>query len=401
MIELEALLRDYLLGLVLIAGGGGEAASRPVQWVHVSDLVDPTPFLTPRTVLLTTGVQFSEGLEAEQANAYVQRLSEAGTTALGVAVGVQWDRIPPTLIDACERVQLPLFRVPYDTPFIAVVRTAARLIEAEAHSAELSRREQTGVSTGLGLRKNLAAAEEALRSAVLKLLLGGQRELAEEVASPLLPRLPRGQVTVLSVVTPLSPKLQAELAPLVAGQAGVFSADHSIGADTRLVAIVEYGELSPLRQLLVRHSVAAGISERASVTELPELLQQAERAAELSLHQQPPAPLAYRPEMHAGVLQLLQGRPEAVRRAGGLLGPLRRHDARHGDDLEHSLLVWLTHHGQTSSAATELGVHRHTLRSRVRTASDLLQRDLDDPGTRAELWAALHIAPHAPGGSTP
>lgn len=54
-IELGELLHQYQLGLVLIAGTDETTASRPVQWVHVSELEDPTPFLTPRTVLLTTG----------------------------------------------------------------------------------------------------------------------------------------------------------------------------------------------------------------------------------------------------------------------------------------------------------------------------------------------------------
>ena len=103
-IELDALLRDYLLGLVLIAGGTGGSDEYPVQWVHVSDLSDPTPFLSPRTVILTTGSQFSTPLEREEAERYVRRLHDAGTTALGVGVGLQWDRIPPALIDACEHL---------------------------------------------------------------------------------------------------------------------------------------------------------------------------------------------------------------------------------------------------------------------------------------------------------
>lgn len=137
------------------------------------------------------------------------------------------------------------------------------------------------------------------------------------------------------------------------------------------------------------------------MAELPELLEQAERSAELARLQQLAAPLQYRPEMHAGVLQLLQGSLEASRRAQGLLTPLRRHDERHRDDLEHSLFVWLKHHGQTSPAAAELGLHRHTLRTRVQSAASLLQRDLDDPDTRAELWAAFRLSAQAPGGSTP
>jgi purine catabolism regulator len=35
-------------------------------------------------------------------------------------------------------------------------------------------------------------------------------------------------------------------------------------------------------------------------------------------------------------------------------------------------------------------VHRHTLRKRMARAAELLDRDLDAPGVRAELWIALH-----------
>jgi purine catabolism regulator len=38
-----------------------------------------------------------------------------------------------------------------------------------------------------------------------------------------------------------------------------------------------------------------------------------------------------------------------------------------------------------------LGVHRHTLRYRMKRVEDLLGRPLDDPDLRAELWVALAV----------
>lgn len=386
-IELGALLHDYLLGLVLIAGGSTNSQHLPVQWVHVSDLTDPTPFLTPHTVLLTTGGQFDPPLEQPEADAYVERLRSVGTTALGVAIGVQWDRIPPTLIEACDRQQLPLLRVPYDTPFIAIVRTAARLIDAQAHAYDVLGRELAGSPSVLAKRHNLAAAEQSLRTAILTLLRSGHRDLADDIATAILPRLPRGQVVTFSVPLPLTGGLQRELLPLVTERASSFSATR----DDRLVIVCEHEAAGGVRRVLSRHDCAAGVSERGSMSDLDELLAQADRAAELAAGEDRPSPLTYRPEMHAGVLQVLQQSPEALRRAQGLLAPLRAHDERNQDELSRSLAIWLAHHGQTSAAANALGVHRHTLRHRVQTAEALLRRDLDDPTTRAELWTALQL----------
>lgn len=387
VIDLEALLSDYLLGLVLIAGVEGDTGSRPVQWVHSSDLADPTPFLTPRTVLLTTGAQFGDAAEAEPIDHYVTQLAAAGVTALGIGVGVQWERIPPALIEACDRARLPLFRVPYDTPFLAVVRTAARLIDT--HRAEGWGREQSPPPGLTGRHERRATAESALRSAVLQLLIGGRRELADQVAAHALPKLPRGTLAVLGFADPLPPGFSADFGPVVSERPGVLAA--ALGGHTIVVA--EVSLLAELRRVLTRHRVASGVSERGTVHELAELIEQAQRAAEIARHSDPPGPLDYRPAMHAGVLQLLDRSPEAVRRAQGLLAPLRRHDERHGDRLEESIACWLRNNGQLSPSANELGVHRHTLRNRVQTAADLLQRNFDDPDARAELWAAMRLSP--------
>nr|WP_232292675.1 helix-turn-helix domain-containing protein [Saccharopolyspora erythraea] len=56
-----------------------------------------------------------------------------------------------------------------------------------------------------------------------------------------------------------------------------------------------------------------------------------------------------------------------------------------------SLREWLAQHGQWDPAAGRLGVHRHTLRNRMRKVEDLLGRSLDQPGVRAELWLALQV----------
>ncbi|WKX18329.1 PucR family transcriptional regulator [Streptomyces sp. HUAS CX7] len=81
---------------------------------------------------------------------------------------------------------------------------------------------------------------------------------------------------------------------------------------------------------------------------------------------------------------------DAVRAfADGLLRALHDHDATGRGDLVASLRAWLSRHGQWDAAAADLGVHRHTLRYRMRRVEEILGRSLDDPDVRMELWLAL------------
>lgn len=68
----------------------------------------------------------------------------------------------------------------------------------------------------------------------------------------------------------------------------------------------------------------------------------------------------------------------------------RLHDA--DPDLVRSLRIWLEHDARFEQAAAALGIHRHTLRSRVAQASRLLGADLSTFPARAELWLLLQAA---------
>ncbi len=72
-----------------------------------------------------------------------------------------------------------------------------------------------------------------------------------------------------------------------------------------------------------------------------------------------------------------------------MLGPLQ--DSPDGPELRATVRAWLRRNGQVDAAAGDLGVHRHTVRHRLRRVENVLQRSLDDPGTRADLWQALSV----------
>lgn len=87
--------------------------------------------------------------------------------------------------------------------------------------------------------------------------------------------------------------------------------------------------------------------------------------------------------------------PESGARAfdQAVLGPLRDHDARNSTELAHTLRHYLDNSAQVEATSRDLGVHRNTLRSRLRVAERVMGRELDDPRTRLELWTALSLEP--------
>lgn len=133
--------------------------------------------------------------------------------------------------------------------------------------------------------------------------------------------------------------------------------------------------------------LAIGVSAPAGLPAAAVAFKQADQA--LSVARRRGVPLVEHEDVAAGsVLPLLAD--DAVRAfADGLLRSLREHDANGRGDLVASLRAWLSRHGQWDAAAAELGVHRHTLRYRMRRVEEILGRSLDDPDVRMELWLAL------------
>ena len=89
------------------------------------------------------------------------------------------------------------------------------------------------------------------------------------------------------------------------------------------------------------------------------------------------------------LLALDVGAPGAVAAyAGAVLGPLDDAGTR-GEALAASLRAFLEHNGSWEEAAAQLGVHRHTLRQRLRRVEDLTGRRLDSGRDRMELLLAF------------
>ncbi|MGW4238818.1 PucR family transcriptional regulator [Streptomyces sp. NPDC004749] len=249
--------------------------------------------------------------------------------------------------------------------------------------------------------RSLQAAEQRLGAAVLRMLLSGQPDHARAVAGDLYGELLDAPFRLLVAevtdavpdsgdIHPLHVLAESlETAAARAGEATLTVPDGGkrlavLAADGGAV-VTAAGEYAGWEAEDV--GVVIGLSAPTGPIAAAGAYKQAEQA--LSVARRRGRALVEHEDLAAGsILPLLAD--DAVRAfADGMLRALREHDAKGRGDLVASLRAWLSRHGQWDAAAADLGVHRHTLRYRMRRVEEILGRSLDDPDVRMELWLAL------------
>lgn len=246
--------------------------------------------------------------------------------------------------------------------------------------------------------RTLQDAQARLAAALLRMLLAGEPDHARSVAGSLYGTLFDHPLRLL-IAEPADPSTGPEAVGVLAerAEAAAYRSGEPMltvrdGPRLTVLAAEDAGALGTVADLAEgADALAAGLSAPVPPAGVPEAHRQAERALAVALRRG--RNLVEHGEVGAGsVMPLLAD--DAVRAfAEGLLRPLREHDATSRGDLVASLAAWLAHHGQWDAAAADLGVHRHTLRYRMRRVEEILGRSLDDPDVRMELWLALKTKP--------
>jgi purine catabolism regulator len=102
---------------------GAAGADRRIGWAHSIEIPRPWEWLEEGDLLMTVGLGIPEG-SAEQVT-YVEQLAAVG--ASGVAIGEEMHAPPltPAMIEAADRVELPLLFTAFEVPFVQISRAVA------------------------------------------------------------------------------------------------------------------------------------------------------------------------------------------------------------------------------------------------------------------------------------
>jgi PucR family transcriptional regulator, purine catabolism regulatory protein len=120
----ELMTLPSLAGSQLAAGAGG--LDQIIRWVNVMEVPDILPWVKPNELLLTTGFPLryatdGQSFDPNALTALVDGLAARGVTALGVKTGRYLDELPPGMLDAADRHDLPLLVLPRAAAFDEVM----------------------------------------------------------------------------------------------------------------------------------------------------------------------------------------------------------------------------------------------------------------------------------------
>jgi purine catabolism regulator len=133
-ITFRRLIEVPYLRLQLFAGSRG--VDREIRWAHASELPDPSEWLEPGALVMTTGLGLPDDPEAQVA--YVEQLDKAGLS--GLLIGeraeerINAPELTPRLAAAADEHSFPVLCMPYELPFADVARVVAEADQGAEHA---------------------------------------------------------------------------------------------------------------------------------------------------------------------------------------------------------------------------------------------------------------------------
>ena len=418
------------LGLRLLAGA--ERIDDVIRWAHPTELLDPRPYLSGGELVLTVGT--SLGPDAAPCREYVDRLVDAGVSAVGYGVGDVTAEVPPGLTEACLSRRLPLLRVPPGVPFQSITELLAdRRADARAAGERRVRQLSTSLLDAMaadsGLDQLLAIVDAELGGRVgyrdgelrweaigeadvepsestlrhiasvlavqqheqdvasghrraeagrlLRLVTDGRAD-AEVLREGLLDvGVPPDQLVVIAAWPERAPTL-------VSGLLGPVLFADVPGA---CLSVTSAG--TPVLEVAQSAGVPCGVASPCPLVEVAAAVPASMAALDLSRRRG--APATHRDLVTFQGLLEQQPRERIHPFAQTLLLPLVEHDREHGTALVPTLRAFLLGDGSVNATARDLRLHPNSLRHRLRRVGELTGSDprvfADRVALAVGLWA--------------
>ncbi|HWU33441.1 MAG TPA: PucR family transcriptional regulator ligand-binding domain-containing protein [Marmoricola sp.] len=113
-----------------------EHMDRAIRWAHATEQVNVAPILRPGDLVLTMGTSLPADDDSAGFDEFARALADAESTGVVVELGRRWTTLPPALVEACQRHEIPLIALAHETRFAALTQAIGEQI-VDGQLAEL------------------------------------------------------------------------------------------------------------------------------------------------------------------------------------------------------------------------------------------------------------------------
>lgn len=362
----------------LIAGNLG--MKNLVRWVHIVEDADVPSFLHGNELVFTTGIGIASKSDFDFVN-FAQSLIYHGSSGWVINIGPYIPSVPDELIEFCNKMQFPLFTIPWNMRLIDVTYDYSHMI------IENEERENS-ISKALGnLIYNLGNIEDNIDV----LLRGGYRTTDNP--------------KIISIIVKDDNKVISidDLA------AYIFNLESSISTDNRYSIIIENNVIvvfsvnitdDDLTEILNQIKLSLkkeyseisfniGISnEGIGLYKLPKLYKQSIIASKT-------AKILDKEKLtfsDCGIYQLIYLLDDNVKQkfVDCVLGPIILYDKEKSTNYLLLLKLYIEHNCSIQEVSDILGVHRNTINNKIKFIKDYFKINLEIK-EMATLWMAISI----------
>lgn len=120
-LTVKELLNHSELKIMLKAGRNG--LDRQILWAHTSELTNPTQWVLPQYLIMTTGLGIPP--EAKKQEQYLQELVDAGIAGLVISDHMNAPDNLTSLFEMADKISFPVMMSDYDTPFALIAKVVS------------------------------------------------------------------------------------------------------------------------------------------------------------------------------------------------------------------------------------------------------------------------------------
>ncbi|MGM9972319.1 MAG: PucR family transcriptional regulator [Anaeroplasmataceae bacterium] len=362
----------------LIAGSLG--MKNLVRWVHIVEDADVPSFLHGNELVFTTGIGIASKSDFNFVN-FAQSLIYHGSSGWVINIGPYIPAIPPELIEFCNKMQFPLFTIPWNMRLIDVTYDYSHMI------IENEERENSIAKALSNLIYNLGSLEDNIDV----LLRGGYKPTDSPRIISIIVKNDDKQISsdnLASYLFNLESSISTNNRYSIIIENNVLIVFSVNITDNELTALIEQIKAS-LKKEYDNISFNIGISsELIGLDKLPKLYKQSIIAAKTAKMLKSEK-LAF---SDCGLYQLIYFLDDNVKQKyiDSVLGPIIEYDKEKNTNYLLILKLYIEHNCGIQEIADILGVHRNTINYKIKFIKDNFKINLDIK-EMATLWMAISI----------